>query len=287
MGFDPGDFDENLLLKCASAVLVSNPRPEAIVQISGETIRNRFDEVISGILGALDFLKANLNVNRIQNLPYQAQLIPLSVFFATSGSREIVVDSEKRKTILKWFWRSSFGRRYSSQTIRALDEDILFMLQLKSGQASQLGDSVVIASPYFFQDNQFSMKNVDTKVFILLLADEGPLSWVSGQPIDLSPRLKSYNKAEFHHIFPKAHLKPTEKSHSINCLSNYCFLSRSENKHLGGVAPSQYRSKLGTPADALLASSFCSVEIFNDEFSSFIKERSKLLSDKANRLCGN
>src|SRR5213078_2121531 len=38
-GFDARSFDENLLLRCAAAVLVGDPRPDAIVSIPGEKVR--------------------------------------------------------------------------------------------------------------------------------------------------------------------------------------------------------------------------------------------------------
>lgn len=105
-GFDVNDFDENLLLKCASAILVSDPKPEAIVELAGETIRSRFDEVLNGILGALDFLSANFNIRQLSNLPYQTMLVPLSVFFAITGERQIIVTDEQRKN-----WFVGFGEQ--------------------------------------------------------------------------------------------------------------------------------------------------------------------------------
>lgn len=69
--YSNGMVDENLLLRCASAVLVGDPKPEAIIDISGEQIRERFDEVVNGIKGALDFVRSNFGIQRIDNLPFQ------------------------------------------------------------------------------------------------------------------------------------------------------------------------------------------------------------------------
>lgn len=282
-GFDAGTFDENLLLRCASAVLVTSPRPEAIVTISGEQVRNQFDEVIAGILGALDFLQMNLGIRRIDNLPFQTILVPLSVFFAISGSHHIVVSDTQRQRLLKWFWKVCFARRYSSGVIRHLEEDIRAVLQLKGGQQSNLGNFSVDIDPDFFLKNIFGIRNVNTKTFVLMLAQQGPLSFVSGTPIDLNEKLKEYNKAEFHHLMPRAYLKAVgDTEHPANCLANYCFLSRSENKHLGGVRPSEYRPKMAGNVEEILTSAVCPMSLFNDEFDSFVEERAISLVEKAN-----
>lgn len=284
-GFDAGSFDENLLLRCAAAVLVADPRPEAIVLIPGEQIRNRFDEVINGILGALDFCEMNLGVRRIENLPFQTLLVPLSVFFAISGTKQIVVNESQRKRLLNWIWKVSFSRRYSSGVIRHLEDDIRAMLQLKGGQQSNLGGFATEIDDVFFISNEFGIRNVNTKTFILLLAQQKPLSFVSGSPVDLNSKLKEYNNAEFHHMMPRAFVKGKGTTKiSVNCLANHCFLSRSENKLLGGIAPSEYRKLLPNNVDKILERCLCPESLFNDDLDNFVNERATMLAKKATEL---
>jgi hypothetical protein len=209
-GFQTEAFDENLLLRCAAAILVNNPRPEAIVNIPGEQVRDRSDEVLSGVLGALDFLEMNLGIRRIENLPFQTLLVPLSVFFAVSGDKHIVTSQKQREVLLRWFWRSCFSRRFSSGVLRHLEEDIVQCLQLKGGQQSRLGKFQHSISERFFTENAFSIRNVDSKTFVLLLSKQSPLSFISGTPIDLNQKLRDYNKSEFHHVMPKARLTRSE-----------------------------------------------------------------------------
>lgn len=286
-GFDTGILDENVLLRCAAAVLVASPRPETIVSIPGEQVRNRFDEVVNGVLGALDFLEMNLGLRRVDNLPFQTILVPLSVFFAISGNKQVVVTDEQRVRILKWFWKVSFARRYSSGVIRHLEDDIKAMLQLKGGQQSNLGGFAANVGDSFFLDNEFGIRNVNTKSFVLMLAQQKPLSFVSGTPVDLNAKLKEYNNAEFHHMMPKAFIKSVGISQTpVNCLANHCFLSRSENKHLGGVAPSQYRAKMPANVDEILQRAICPEALFQDKLDEFAQERAKMLSARVQELIG-
>ncbi len=166
-GFQAESFDENLLLRCASSILVSDPRPEAIVEIRGEQIRDRFDEVVNGVLGALDFCQMNLNIRRIENLPFQTLLVPLSVFFAISGKKQIVLIQEQRDRIITWFWKACFSKRYSSGVLRHLEEDMTQMLQLKGGQQSSLGNFSAVVSKEIFLENKFGIRNVNTKTFLI------------------------------------------------------------------------------------------------------------------------
>ena len=286
-GFVTTGFDENLLLRCASAILVANPRPEAIVTIPGEQIRAQFDEVLSGVLGALDFLQMNLGLRRIENLPFQTILVPLSVFFAVSGNAERVMSDVQRQRLLTWFWKVSFARRYSSGVIRHLEDDIKAILQLKGGQQSNLGGFPTEIGNEFFLNNRFGIRNVNTKTFVVLFAQMSPKSFVSGTPVDLNEKLKAYNKTEFHHLMPKAYVETLgEVEHSVNCLANYCFLSRSENKRLGGTRPSEYREKMPAQVQDILSSAVCPEILFADEFDPFVVARAGALAEIAKGLIG-
>lgn len=284
-GFETREFNENLLLRCASAILVGDPRPEAIVEIPGGRVRERFDEVLNGVLGALDFLQMNVGVRRIANLPFQTILVPLSVFFAVSGTSQIVLTDIQRGSLLRWFWRSCFSRRYSSGVLRQLESDIKAVLQLRGGQQSQLGAFSVALSEEFFLKNSFGIGNVNSKTFVLLLAQYEPRSFISGTPLDLNVKLKDYNKAEFHHLMPRAFLKELGGTeNSPNCLANICFLSRSENKELGGVRPSLYRAKMAANVEEVIESALAPLSLFDDDFDSFVLERAALLDAAARDL---
>ncbi|QDV20659.1 hypothetical protein Pan153_53350 [Gimesia panareensis] len=283
--YSSGMVDENLLLRCASAVLVGDPKPEAIVDISGEQIRDRFDEVVNGIRGALDFIRSNFNVQRIDNLPFQTILVPLAAFFAISGNQEVLVSEAQRKQMIRWFWRTCFTRRYSSGVLRYLKEDITGMLHLRGGQASNLGNFNASVTENFFLTNKFGIRNVNTKTFILLLGQQTPLSFISGNPVDLSAKLKEYNKTEFHHMMPKKYVETLgDTNHSVNVLANFCFVSRAENRNLGGDAPSIYKSQMASNTDLILEHAVCPNSLFDDDYDEFIIERARMLRDIAQQL---
>lgn len=160
------------------------------------------------------------------------------------------------------------------------------MLQLKGGQKSNLGGCAADVTSEFFAREEFGIAKVNTKSFVLLLADQKPLSFVSGQPIDLNAKLKDYNKTEFHHLMPRSYVKSIGTTkYSVNSLGNYAFLSRSENTNLGGAKPSKYKDKMAwANLDDILVRAVCPKSLFDDKFDPFIDERAAELRAKSAAL---
>jgi hypothetical protein len=283
-GFEAIGQDPNLLLRCCAAVISGDASPNALVSLNGAVVRERFDEVRNGVQGAIDFLRKNLKVETLDNLPYSAALVPLAVLFAVQGNKQVAMTGKVRKQILRWFWRACFSRRYSSGVLRSLKTDIAAMADIREGKASSLGDFVATVDPDFFTENAFISSVVNTKTFVLLLAQQSPRSFVSGAPIDLGKVLREYNRNEFHHLFPRAYLRDNFENPEINRLSNFAFLSKVDNQTLGGVAPSKYRAHMDGDVDKILAKALCPPSLFDDDYEKFTAERARLLSDAAGAL---
>src|SRR5262249_37753311 len=109
-GFNDVGRNKNLILRCCSAVIARDPSPEALISLNGSKVRSSFDAVVAGINGAIDFLRKNLHVASLDNLPYDNVLVPLSVLFAHASGRPPRVRDAQRREILRWFWWTSFGR---------------------------------------------------------------------------------------------------------------------------------------------------------------------------------
>ncbi|MFC7693242.1 hypothetical protein ACFQY5_30510 [Paeniroseomonas aquatica] len=191
------------------------------------------------------------------------------------------VSDDQRKQINRWFWRSCFSKRYSSGVLRNLNADIKEMLLLRSKKPSTLGGFSADLDKKFFTSNTFGMGNVNTKTFVLMLAQNSPKSFVSGAPVNLAETLKSSNRAEFHHLMPRSFLrKSAQISIDESVLANFAFLSRSDNRILGGDAPSAYQAKMALNKKEILESALCPVSLFNDKYDVFIEERVDLLLKK-------
>ena len=160
------------------------------------------------------------------------------------------------------------------------------MVNLRKGEPSSIENIPAYVGPDYFSHQAFSIRAVHTKTFILLLAQLNPLSFVSGAPITLGAALQTYNRNEFHRLYPRAFLRGQHRStDEINALANSAFMSSADNKVLGGVAPSKYRSRMDTNAlPKILEHAACPSTLFDDDYDAFVAERSKQLANIAKNL---
>ncbi len=64
-GFKDVGSDKDLLLRCCSAVMLRDPSPDSLISLNGTKVRETFDNVVTGIKGAIDFLRKNLHVESL------------------------------------------------------------------------------------------------------------------------------------------------------------------------------------------------------------------------------
>jgi hypothetical protein len=287
-GFATVGDDTNLLLRCCAAIVKNDVSPTSLISMNGSEVRDRFAEIVNGIRGAIDFLRANLHIESLSNLPYATLIVPLSVFFATPDGRSIKLHDRQRETLVHWLWRCCFARRYSAAVIRNLNRDVNEAKTLRTTGRSTLASVPVALDRSYFLDQQFNVGTVHTKTFVMLLAQGRPLSFVSGAPISLASVLQAYNRNEFHHLYPRAYLKDQQvDGREMNRLANFVFMSSQDNKRLGGVAPSEYRGRMHEKAiPKVLERAYCPASLFDDDYDSFSEERADALVEVARRFMG-
>ncbi|BAO90658.1 DUF262 domain-containing protein [Caballeronia cordobensis] len=287
-GFAGVGDDADLVLSCVAGILTNEPGPEKLLDLNGADVRAQFAKVENGIRGAIDFLRTQLKVASLKLLPYPAMLVPLAAFFAEPDGKEVIYGGQTYQTIKRWFWRTCFSARYTSQTRKTTIHDIEQILKLKQGQPHTLDSIEITVKPEFFKGT-FRVGAAATKTFVLMLANNDARSLLSGKNIDLDKVLQRYNRSEFHHIYPRAFLRDAGKSDTvINSLGNFCFLSAAENKNIGRKKPSVYINDLVAgheeERDATLASAFCDKADFNDDFETFLTARCNRLAEFGAKL---
>lgn len=205
-GFEDLIDDRDLQLRICAAIITGETSPNKILDLQGDDIRNQFVAIESGILGAIDFLKRELGVEHYNMLPFPGILVPLSTFFATTRADGVPYSDMQKNTIKHWFWRSVFTRRFSADVTERQASDIAEMKALLANEAHEF------RFPHFeikidFEKNRFSAGTANSKALILMLANRGPHSFLSGSAIDSPKVLKKGSRHEFHHIFPRKYLE--------------------------------------------------------------------------------
>lgn len=284
-GFAGVGDDSNLILRCCAAVLSGDAAPRTLVGLHGADVRERFSEIVNGITGGIDFLRSNIKAELITNLPFSTIIVPLTVFFAAPDGRQIKISNDQRAALVKWFWRSCFSRRFSSGVLRHLKEDIEGMAALRDEGETAVADVAIPSLADFFLSNAFRINSVNTKTFVLMLAQAHPRSFISGNPVGLKKVLREYNRSEFHHLYPRKFLSDHGvESSRQGVLANFCFLSRADNNELGGDAPSAYEAKMSQNMAEILTSAVCPESLFADDYETFLVERTEMLVELAESL---
>jgi hypothetical protein len=285
-GFGEIGGDPNILIKCCTAVVQGSANSADIVELHGPTVRERFDEIRQGVFGAIDFMRAQLNVRSLRVLPYPSMIIPLSCFFATGAKAGIHPTNTQRGELIRWFWRACFGRRYSSSVNTAFAADIKGMNSLRQDETAKISEFRYELDPDLFKNNSFMIGTVATSVFILTLAQRRPLSPLSGAVIDVESVLTLCNRAEFHHVFPKAFLERNGVDRKkIGVLANMCFLSNADNQRIKARAPNEYEELIpAAQHDAILATHSIPADGLRLSYDEFITQRAALLLNAAREL---
>ena len=281
-GFGDLCSDKNLQLRICAGIITGQTTPGKILDLKGEEVRAKFTEIEHGIIGAIDFLKREANVVQYKLLPYPAMMVPLSAYFATSKPEGQNYTNKQKSQLLKWFWRSLFTKRFTSDVNQRQAHDIVELLKLRNDENYNMKLPAKEVR-FDFQTTNFSIANADSCTHILLLSTKTPYSFLSGSKVDMDTTLKKASKHEFHHIFPKKYLESINHSpKDINVLANICVLSRADNNRIRSNAPSVYARNIDQGFKALfLENAFCPTDFENLNYPDFLEKRAVLLEQQA------
>jgi len=284
-GYEDLCNDRDLQLRITSGIIKGNTSPKTILSLKGDEIRDHFEFVENGILGAIDFLKRELNIKHYKMLAFPGIMVPLSSFFATDKKDGQTYTSLQKDKIKKWFWRSLFSRRFSAGVNERQALDIIQIHQLKSDENHNFSYPPQELK-FDFAKSNFSSGNANSKTLISMLNQKSPHSFLSGARIDLDIVLKKGSKHEYHHIFPKKYLEKLNKTRrEINTLSNICFLTRSDNNKISDKSPSEYNKLIkDDKRKYYLESALIPLDFHQINYEEFIGKRTTLLEEYANVL---
>jgi hypothetical protein len=280
------------VIKCLSAVHRNSINKEDVLGLRNLK-PNEIDQLVAdtreALLKVVDLLTTEFGIYSWDFLPYEALVVILTKIY---HDRKALNATEVRR-LKQWFWRSSFNERYRGASENYISNDIStiekFAIQDNS-DAAIFGDP---PSDVILKTIEFRSNNSRSRALILALAKRGPLNLTNGAVVDCTEALSSFNKKQFHHIYPKAYLKRTGSGEQHNSLANICIIAASENNRISDSDPNNYlpelAANLGSAADSVFESNYMPAPTQLDystlEYSAFLKERSALLQNAIAQLC--
>ena len=151
-GFGEVGEDSNLLLRCCAAIVAGDVSPDALISLDGQDVRDRFKEVEDGIRGAIDFLRNNIHVERLANLPYPTLIVPLAVFYSRPPKTDI---SDQRDALLKMVLAVMLFPAFQCRRYSELKRDIEEAAALRDGTRTSLADIATHLSKNIFRYVQY------------------------------------------------------------------------------------------------------------------------------------
>jgi hypothetical protein len=181
-----------------------------------------------------------LHIYRIFDLPYQSQIVPLASILADIG--DSWEHEANRAMLIRWYWNVVFGELYGSAVETRIARDFVEVSKwLTGGQ-----EPSTVSETTFRADRLKTMRmrlSAAYKGVNALLMKEGAQDFRSGQKFDHTVFFGE--NVDIHHIFPQDWCKRQRIKPAVyDSIINKTPLSYRTNRIIGGVAPSEYLSKL-------------------------------------------
>jgi hypothetical protein len=112
------------------------------------------------------------------------------------------LDPEQVVRVRQWFWRAAFGERYKVGGENFVSRDIEIVrgfIMEGSGAPKDFGEPPTTKE---WAAIPFRSNVSRSRAFLLTLATLRPKNLTNGAAIDTAAALSSYNKKQFHHIYP-------------------------------------------------------------------------------------
>lgn len=287
-----GDIDRETVLKCMSAVQLGTIKEQSLMTLRGlgkEEMRALIETTKEALLRTVDLLSTEFNIYSWDFLSYEALVVILC--FTYAKTRHLTPDQVRRAR--QWLWRASFAERYKvggegfvSNDIKAVYEFIIN----GAGQAKDFGDPPAFPD---WKSIAFRSNVSRSRAYVLVLAAMRPRNLTNGALIDPAEALSSYNKKQFHHVYPRAFLKRKAVGTSDNLLVNICMLAAVANNLIGDSDPAEYIPKvvttLGADADSVFRSNMLpspsTFDYTRATYDEFLNARITLVADTVEKLC--
>lgn len=237
-----------------------------------------------------------LNEERIfssRDLPYSAQLIPLSAICTVLMDTNRIYTSNVKNKVKQWYWCGVFGELYGAANETRYANDIVQVVRWITDD----GDLPKTITDFYFNPTRLlglqSRQSAAYKGIMALILKNHARDFISGAEMDFTTY--SSEKIDIHHIFPKDYcVKQGYQKEKWNSIINKTPLSASSNREIGGVAPSKYLSKLEKKGsvspddlDGYVETHWIDHNLLReDDFQNFIIDRAKKLLDAIEGVTG-
>ncbi|HMQ78028.1 MAG TPA: DUF262 domain-containing protein [Ignavibacteria bacterium] len=208
--------------------------------IRNEKSTNKYETIlkncIDSICSSISFLKKEIQIKNLNELPSQTLITMLAVFFYYQKNKAL---DKRLKELKKLFWRSSVGSRYIGKDYNYNISRDPYKLKLLATKGTPLN-----LPKHTVTYNELSNVNIHTgksalKNSIKLMMWLRSPKWINNETIYKHESDQKKSKKEDDHFYPfDLYKKNKYLNKDINCLLNVVYLSKSLNGSKGNKLPS-------------------------------------------------
>lgn len=277
------------VLQTVSIILEKECKRKTILKLNKQRFIATWDDTISAIESTVDYFRGFYRIPVSQLLPYNALIVPFAYFFYHHKDKPT---GDKQKYLQDFFWRVSFGTRYSSAVESKLAQDIKRIDKILKGELPKYDWAVNTSSDFIEDNGWFSASRSYIKAILSIFAYHQPKSFNDGSIVNISNYwLKKANSKNYHHFFPKAYLQKRiidwdDRDFYINHIVNITIVDDFLNKReIAAKAPSTYMNKfrrqnkeLDATMQTHLINDLDTFGIWDDDYKKFFNQRAKAIS---------
>ena len=281
-----------VILQCISAHLTKQIRRKDILKLNKTKFIKEWLTVKEGIFTAIDYFRSYFRIKVSRILPYNILLVPFTYFFIKNKFKNPT--KIQNKLLSQYFWWASLSSRFSNAQESKIASDLKKIDKiLKGQQPSYRGEEVNLIEEDLMY-HWFSTGDAFCKTILCLYSYFEPKSFGSNSIINLDNSwLKAANSRNYHHFFPKSHLKGRGfELWEANTIVNITLIDAYTNKNVIRTKPPKtYLKKFIKENDNFeesMSSHLIRVDtygIWEDDYEMFLKKRAhKILLEINKRL---
>ncbi|MEK6886074.1 MAG: DUF262 domain-containing protein [Nanoarchaeota archaeon] len=287
---DDGEYllNSGLLVKTLVSFATHQSKFKTVGKLSLKQLESSWELAKNGIRFAVNFIKTNARVDRLDYLSSPFLIIPIAVYAINNKEN---LSNENEKLLLKWLFYAHMRGHYSlgsSESI--LDADLSSLFNKNN---LEYLNNILLNQVKRFEVISDDLKNRGTSgpffsMLYLILKEGGAKDWFTGLPLSNKHIGKSHS-LQYHHIFPQSLLK--EKGFDrkeINEIANMAFIGGKTNRTITNKEPKIYfEDIIQKKGEGALTSQLITMnkeywEINN--FLIFTQKRRELIAEEINKF---
>lgn len=231
---------EEILLQAFSVIInFRKSHARDILNTNIQKLESEWNIITEAFLLSVQFVTTRLHIKKLDYLPFDAVLVPLTYFFYKKHEP----NNKESELLEKWFWRVCLSNRYDATVTSKIEEDCVYFDELLEGVDPKFAYFIdwetlkerLIAQPY-------NLRNAFVKTILSLYSYCEPKNLTDGGNVSLDGVFSGHYKHNLHHVFPLKYLrenKPEDKE-LFDSVVNIIFIPAITNIDISGTEPMIY-----------------------------------------------